>query len=121
MIASNVCQAVLNILLGCVPTGVTFYFVAAYSALGGNEVAAYQFTPGKGDAQAAVQEMLKGKAAGMDGIIVATNSLAFFAGRDGSSVFTGALYVVLPGYAHRIQNMGQIRVCMWYAPNTMVI
>lgn len=55
--------------------------MASFSAYGGNMPEIYTFQPGQGDAQAAVSQMLKGKAEGLDGIAIATNSLSFYTGK----------------------------------------
>lgn len=60
--------------------GVSFYFMAYLSAYGGLISDVHAFQPGKGDCQAAVADMLKGKATGLDGVYIATNDLAFLAG-----------------------------------------
>jgi hypothetical protein len=61
--------------------GESFYFMASFSARGGDMPELYIFEPGQGDAQAAVDHMLKAKAAGVDGIVMITNN---------DTVFTGA-------------------------------
>lgn len=64
----------------CAAAAVSFYFMAYLSAYGGLISEVHAFQPGKGDSQAAVADMLKGKATGLDGVYIATNDLAFLAG-----------------------------------------
>lgn len=76
------CPALRCPVLSC-PSGLSFNFEAAFTAYGGNLAELYTFKGGRGNPQAAVDGMVKAKAAGssnrLDGVFVAANNVTFVA------------------------------------------